>query len=270
MSLKDEHTLKKNFLTCFSFAVLGLLSHPLHAAMKTFIYANESYDRVHGFIQTPQGGSIGTTSLGRPTFDELNIHHDHFYALGAAVQFDDYFALFDYHHFSPHGSTILNQSLMTHAKFIPVGSSFEMSMDYDLFTIGFGKHFHFSNHWTVSPALLANLLNYHYEFYSPPLSSARSFSLVGVDLGVKVQYDFTKKFAVDFMGAISLPVSNTDLYAADLGLSYRLRPSHHVHIIPRIALGYFQLDYKDEQTIPNHICYTGFPTVSFGVIVEMK
>jgi hypothetical protein len=117
--------------------------------------------------------------------------------------------------------------------------------------------------------LIVNWLKYHYDFSAPPKVSSRTFTLVGLEVGASIAYHFNRNLSMDSQAALSLPLSNIRLLTVDVGLSYRLNIFRHAHISPRIAVGWIQLDYKDEQAMPNHIRYIANPYGSLGFILAM-
>lgn len=237
------------FTSAFAFA----------SPIKTTLYGTLNYAEVEGFVQTPKGGTIGTTDMGRPDFDELHIQHDKFYSLGVKIEACDYFGLLGYYHFDPHGSTILTEDLLTHSQLIPAGHSFEMNLEFDWYALGMGKNFHFHPTWTFSPSFLVSWVKYHYEFSAPPIESARNFSLIGANVVFELTHYLTSQLSANFEAMIPLPLSNINIVDVNAGLCLDLPFTSHVIISPRLAIGWLQLEYKDEQPIPNYIRYRGSP-----------
>ncbi len=238
-------------------------------AREVSLYGNFSGGALQGFTQTPQGGTNGTTSFHRPSFDELHIHHDKFYTLGATFFSDNYFLLFDYYNFTPKGNTVLSEALTTHGKFIPAGSAFAASLNYHLYTVGFGMPFKIS-HLEFLSWLEVNLLKYHYEFSAFPISSARNFNVTGVNFGLKCAYDFSDTLFGDVKISLPIPVTNLTVIGAEIGLNKTVVLNQHLCLIPRLGLGLLQLDYKDNQPIPNHMRYTNAPYISLGLVINIK
>lgn len=261
--LKDGLELKLiTKISLFIFLVFlfsSIFANPITAS----IYGNINAAHLDGFIQTPKGGSAGTTSMGRPTFDEVHTHYNTFYSLGADIDYRDYFGLFNYYHFEPHGSATLAQALITHNQFIPQGSFFDMFLKFDWYSLGFGKKFHPSSRTTFSPSLLISWVKYHYEFSAPPIESARNFSLVGANFGLKLEHYLTPTLLANIDALIPLPLSNIKIVNLNTGLAFVLPTTLKVKVIPRIAVGWLQLEYKDEQPIPNYIRYRASPYGSF-------
>ncbi len=258
----------RKILNVIILLVLLPFSMQCMASLQSFVYGSLSYGSVDGFIQTPRGGSFGTTSYRRPTLDELNIHKDNFFTLGAGFILNDYAATFNYNHFSPHGETLLSQNLITHSNLINAGDTFNSELDLELFSFGFGKSFYFYDYWVLTPLLIVNYLKYHYEFDSPLCNSSRTFNVVGLDAGFKAQYFFTTAFSADVQAAFPIPGFNFTAGSIDVGINMAFSVSNHMSIIPRLAVGMLRMDYKDNQEIPNHIRYTNAPFGTFGVILH--
>lgn len=250
--------------------ILGISMHLIpftaNGAIQSLVFADFNVDRVEGFAQTPRGGDIGTTSFNRPSFEEMNIHHDKFYDIGASISYCDYIATLEYFYLYPHGSSVLQQDLISHAQFISEGMRFDMDIEYDWFILSLGKKYPF--HWfTVSPMIQLNWLKYDYQFSAPPQASSRSYSLLALDLGIKICRDFTSTISGEIMGSVTIPLFNLKIYTLSAGLTYQLLTSSHIKVIPRMTLGTFRFDYEDKQTVPNHFRYTANIFGSIGLAI---
>ncbi|MBS0288798.1 MAG: hypothetical protein JSS07_02015 [Proteobacteria bacterium] len=236
-------------------------------AQHALIFTNFSQGILSGFTQTPQGGTSGSTSFHRPSFNELHIHQDTFYALGTKLFLQDYFLLIEYQHFSPQGQTFLTENLITHGKFIATGNDFTAGLDYDLYTLGIGKAFTF---WQLLTqfSLESNFLKYHYDFNAFPISSARTFNVTGVNLALQLQYEVNATLFFDLKVSCPIPITNLTVFSSELGLN-KIFTLKGLSIVPHLGLGVLQLDYEDNQAVPNHMRYTQAPYLSLGLILSL-
>lgn len=255
---------KKQLILCLSALFPLSISCSASAKWQAYGFGSVSYNNVEGFIQTPRGGDLNTTSYRRPSFEEMNIIHDNPYFFGMGLQYCDYFSEVKYIHINPKGSTTLQENLLTHAQFIPEGQYIDLHLEYDWYVLGFGKHFSDKDRkWQISPLLDLNFLKFHYEFCSGSIKSARNYSLVGLDIGLNIQHALSRFWFWDLEAKATLPLSNLKIQMASVGLNYKLPFSSKVTLIPRLSIDAFTIDYQDEQLIPNHFRYEAREQVSF-------
>lgn len=236
---------------------LIVITYPLslHASWKKLLFADVGYGQSKGFSQTPKGGSIGTTSLGRPTFQEANIPPSFISAWGAGVEHNEYLVMFRYQPLHVSGNTLLTSELYSHAKFLAGGSPFAMHVRYDWYALLFAKKFYFHhNQWVLSPELQGNWIKYHYDF-SSSFQSKRAFTLGTLSAGLKLQYHLCAKLWFEAGYQHSLPLNQLILTQANLGFHMPIRISS-LTMTPKIGLGYLQIQYQDKQLVPNYIRYT--------------
>jgi len=239
------------------------------AAVSGFVYADYMLAHVTGLAQTPRGGNIGTSNLAHPSFADVNIQHDNIYGVGIGGRYNDYFAAFDYHHWHPQGSNVLQQNLTTHGRFIPAGNVFNMQVIYDWCRLGFGKNYFFLNdRLTFSPLIIGNWLQYHYEFSSIPASSIRTYTLLAANVGFEVDYQIMPRLSAFFQTNVSIPVSNLNISQAVFGFAYDVLCFSRVTITPNISLGFLRIDYEDNQTFRNHLRYRAWPYVNLGLMAS--
>ncbi len=240
--------IKIGLLTC------ALCLSPLAAAFKFQgnVYGSVGNSDLSGFVQVPQGGSNGSTSFERPTLNELRIVNNHFYTLGTVLQFAQYDVFFNYTRYAPHGNALLKETLLTHGKVIPAGAILSTFLKYDYFVFGAGYRFLFED-WTLVPFLQTNFMKFHYEYDSSPILGARTFNVTGVNLGLKIGYQFTPFLSGDLRVAPPLPVCNFTQSDIEVGVNKSIPIAPHFNLLPRIAVGMQQFDYEDNQGVPNHI-----------------
>jgi len=249
------------------FFFIFLIFFPSLCSSSIYIYADGGYAHVTGFSQTPKGGAMYTTSFERPTYTEAGINTDSFYALGAGYEKENYFIEVEYENLNPHGSKVLTQNLTTHDKYIPAKNGFNMNVEWNWYSLGFGRQFHVDHIWIITSAIYANFMQYQYHFSSPVASSKRAFNMGALTVGVKFEYLFTSTFSSDIEAKATLPVSNLNIQNYTLGFNYKIT-SPHFEFVPRVAIGFLLIDYEDNQLVPNHMKYRAFPQgiLGFNVI----
>lgn len=249
--------MKKIILLIFS-----LLSLPCYANWQGWLFAQAGYGWVKGFSQTPKGGNIGTTTLGRPTFEEIHLKHDNYQEWGAGLRYGSYFTILDYQSFNLDGENILTEDLTTHAKTIPKNTLFNMHIQYHWFSLLLGKAFQY-HRWLWSPLLQGNWIKYAYDFTSIH-QSRRAFSLSTLSAGLKIQYHFEPQIWLEMSGLQSLPINRVSLSQMNLTIHYTIEALSS-RFIPKIGVGYLQMDYRDHQVMPNHIRYALKPYFFVGL-----
>jgi len=232
---------------------------PVYGHWQGSLAGGVGLSHLKGFSQIPQGGSDNTTSFQRPNFDELAIDHETFYELSAHVGFDGYYAQFIYRNLHPNGDAVLTEDLRTHAKFIPSGEHFTMQTQYRWWTFGLGWNYQATSRFTVTPVFNGNYFNYHYGYSSLQASSHRDFDLLALTAGVNLTYQLKAHLYTQLQSEVTIPLSCLRIYK----IAFRLEPwiclNKHLNLVPKIDLGWFRIDYQDNQAVPNHIRYAAQP-----------
>ncbi len=231
------------------------------------LLGNVGSSQLNGFTQVPQGGTIGTTSIGRPTLHELNINHNNFYTIGAKIDYEAYNLLFTYSRFAPRGRTNLKNILNTHGKQIKAGASLSTLIKYDFYTLSFGRNFNFAS-WMLEPFAQIDLLKFHYEYAAYPIKGSRSYNVMGANIGLKATYPITTTVSFDMNLTPPLPITNFTNALFEVGLNKQLALTKHILFHPRFAVGVQQLDYEDNQPVPNHILLKNIPYALLGLKVS--
>lgn len=240
-------------------------------AWQTTLFLEEGIGRLKGYTQTPRGGDYNTTSLERPSYDDVGVSTDLFFHGEIALSHRYLFAFVDYYELKAEGAKALDHDLLTHSKFIPHGFSFDMNTKYDWFQAGFGfDSRHLFDNWRIKPRVAANWLKYSYEFTSPFASSQRSFDLISATLGVNIERYISDCFFIDAFGEISLPVSELRLYDGSIGLNYTVLLSSKWAFYPRLSVGFLSIDYEDRQNVPNHLSYQNAPYIALGIKLALN
>lgn len=246
-------------------ATLAFLASVTHAWESEWLI-EEAYGNLRGYTQTPKGGNYNTSSEDRPSYEEMGILQDPFLHAKATLYNKHFLAYFEYFRLRPHNDTILAHDLLTHSKFIPAGSPFEMSVHYNWYQLGIGfDSGEYFKHWFMEFSVAANWLKYIYHFSSPFAISARDFNLLAASLGLKVERCLGNNWLFDASAEVSLPLSRLYLINGSAGLSYSFVLNNSILVRPRLSVGGLYLDYEDTQKIPNHLRYQSTPYAALGL-----
>lgn len=273
-----------NFSRCFhivAFAFMGLALVSGYAAswerqqaadgFGTELEGSLRYGPIRGYLQTPNGGSPGTTSAQRPTFQELNIDdflspdvalrlhwNDHaFYGGASLVRLD--------------GNSTLDTTLISHGTTFPAGTAVKSSVQLDSYRLGYEYRFAWKNEagtslW-IAPAAGIAMLNFDYSLKGGGgLTAQRGYFVGSPQLGVHAGWSPSGRFSVDGGIFNSLPeVSNLFILSAQLRGSYRLWGEGERGGRVFLGVGYDWFDYQDNQQVPNHIKAQFGPMLLFGI-----
>jgi hypothetical protein len=221
---------------------------------------------LEGYTQIPKGGNFGTSSFKRPTYQENNLNHDDFYQVGLQLSQDGYFCEGMYERLHPIGQTTLSQTLTTHAQTIPASRPFAMQVQFNWYTLGFGKIFNIQNTaFRLTPRLDANWLQFKYNFLAYPNQSQRAFTLLNVSAGLMIETSLNRAACLYLEGKATLPLSNLWILNIEAGYNYFIDVHRHLKLVPSLALGVLTIDYEDEQPFPNHIRYVNSPYAKIGL-----
>ena len=129
------------------------------------------YGPISGYLQTPSGGTPGTTSDKRPTFEELDMENvgiidgsvaggkgAHDLYVGARIV-------------RLHSETTLDNTLISQNKTYPAGSSVEADVKLDWYRAGYRHRFNYrydkKAYIGFYPALELGLFDFHYQLDGP-------------------------------------------------------------------------------------------------------
>jgi len=223
-----------------------------------------AFSNIDGFQQTPKGGQVGSTSPRRPNYDELHIRSNSDMQLGVALGYNDFQLELDYLPIHLDGETILSPSLITHDISLSTGRYFAAHVDDELYSLRLSYVHAMCTKWQIQPKLNVHWLSHDYHFESIPFSSTRAFAASGISLGLQSDYHLTSQWLLSANLDIAVPVSNLDVYQAKLAIGYQYFHSNFT-LIPTLSLEWHEVRFKDNQTIPNYLKYSAFPTIALGV-----
>lgn len=259
----------KQRLTIFAL-ILCTLSHPAFATWGLQGELFGAYDFVDGFAQTPMGGSFGSTSNKRPSFEELDFDHDAFYGAGLGGYFQNYHLNLTYHKLSPSHQGALKEPLISHNQFIPSQQPFAFNIRYRWYDLALMRTFD-TEYGQWGPYIALDWLQYRYQFSAPFKGSLRGFNITTVNLGLHWQRYLTEHLKTELDIAHSIPAFNLNLFKVSGRMAYTFYQSPKAStVMGFLELGHFVIDMEDNQPIANHIHYTAKPYLKAGVQVHYK
>jgi hypothetical protein len=252
---------------------LGSASGPplVVAAEGRFLYGLAS-----GEVQTPSGGRAGTTTLHRPTLDELGIEHASAFDLSGTLGWGQHEIYLGGQWLRMSGSATLGADLTTQERQFLAGSEVDAHLQFDWYRVGYRHRFGLADgpgdgpRFILSPSAGAAMMSFDYELSSPGLRSAhRSYSKVAPQLGMEIEWRATERLSV--VGAVSstVPISNMPLIVtAEVVGRYRVVDREAFTLTGTAGLGFESVSYKDNQDVPNHVEVDLGPMLILGLQLQ--
>lgn len=259
----------KIVLRVMACSTIMCVSSICNAGSEIGIYAELNKADIRGFQQAPKGGSPGTTSLERPSFEELNIDSKVYASMGAWLRFDPFQINFNYLPLKYDGQTILSSELITHGITIPQGSYFSSNIKDQLYSVDFARIFKPVNGFIIAPMATIHALDHHYEFSSAPFSSTRAFFATGVGLGLDMTYAFLYQYELNAKIHVPVPITNLDVSKAKLSLAYVWALTPRLTMKPYALVEWNKIKFKDHQPVPNHLEYRLSPIWGMGISMSV-
>jgi hypothetical protein len=234
------------------------------------VSASGFYGPISGFVQVPLGGEPGTSSLRRPTLEELGIDDVTYYEVTGRLRWGHAAVLGGYSDTELDGSATLSESLVSHGVAFAAGSPISSTVHLDVGNLGAGWRFELDEgRLALFPKIDVAILDFSYSLNSPGASARRQYRSTAVRLGAEVAYQLGHGFALELDGAASLPIGHTPQLANVTGrIAYHSFPTARVR--PTLFLGVAArwLDFEDSQTLSNDIEITAGPLVTGGVALS--
>ena len=230
------------------------------------------YGPIDGFVQTPKGGNPGSTSSKRPTFEELGFDTISIYEFSMRADWDVHSIFGGVQIARLSGRSRLDEELTSQNVIFPAGSYVDADIQLDWYWLDYLYRFDLSpeerhNVFTVAPGAGFTVFTFHYKLDGLGEDGAdRQYPKVGIRLGCELTWMITDKLSAHGRAFGSLPIPNTP-WILDLELvgRYELWKSPRVKALGYLGIAYDRIDYKDEQTVPNHIVVEMGPMLKAGL-----
>ena len=221
--------------------------------------ASFRYGEIHGFVQTPLGGSPGTTSPQRPTFKELDIkdaamgdvsltaglYNNAIYSSARIVELS--------------GKDVLDSPLISHGTIFPAGSLVKGDVQLNYYRVGYQYSFLYSDDQGAAlgfhPAVGLVLWDFKYTLNGlGDLTADRSYIKPAPQIGLNWEWMPKGRFSVSGDVAGSLPISDMPfIFSTEVVGRFRLWGKEGFRGFLFLGIGYDRIEYKDKQDVPNHI-----------------
>lgn len=217
---------------------------------------------IKGFVQTPAGGSPGSTDRHRPRLGELGIH-DAFIGMASASYAsgpNELFAGLEFIDLS--GSGTLRNDLVTHGVTFPAGTRVRSDVSLDWYRLGYRYRFNFLAAENGAPQLSAApyvdgvLWNFDYRIRGDGVRTSRGYLKPTVQLGLNASWNpGGGRFFLDADASAGPPgVSSLPFIAAEqLSARYRFIDTGRFTLDGVLGIRFEQLNYYDNQRVSNHI-----------------
>jgi len=219
--------------------------------------ASGSYGPISGYMQTPLGGAPGSTSDKRPKFDELGIDTMTMVNLSLSAGLNSHYIYGSAHLVNLSGKNTLDEELIFHGKTYPAGTRVKSDVNLSWYDIGYQYNIYFGEEQTnfrIAPTAAYTLWDFSTELESSNGRNSRSYIKGTPRLGFELEWFPLRRFSVFGKAIGSLPLNNTPhIYTVGLVGKYNLMDIRRFKISLFMGVEYDWIDYKDNQTVPNHI-----------------
>jgi len=214
---------------------------------KIRVFSN--YGKIDGFVQIPKGGQYGTTTVERPTFDELGINKIGFSSLKLQAEWDRLITYGEVRYKVFDGKSILQKELITHSKFIPAGSNIHTKHEYIGYNIGVGYNISKFDKFRFAPVIEFSANDFEYKYSADTLdnkniSSKRSFGWGQLNIGFNSSYKFTDKYSLEFNIKNGIEHDSVRKYY-DLELVNNYEIYKNLHVL--LGVEYEKVHFRDTQ-----------------------
>lgn len=220
-----------------------------------------------GFVQTPKGGQPGTTSIGRPTFDELGVDAAWAPAADLRLAWRRHRLHLGAQYWVLHGDEVLRQDLTTWDKTYTAGTSLTSGTEILAGSLAYGYAFDIGRRGQAvfTPSLGVFTYGLGYEVSGGGQTSTRDFTafspMLETDLawypGGRMHLSSQTRWVLDDLLGLSSP---TTVYEASLRLHLDLWRDGNLFL----GVGATHIEHRDEQTVPNDAELTVLPWFSLG------
>jgi hypothetical protein len=218
-----------------------------------------------GHIQIPKGGQPGTTSPGRPTFEEVGVDTAWAPALDVTLALRRHRLHVGAVYWLLHGEETLRQALTSHEDFYPAGTAVESSSAVGESYLSYGYAFDLSRAVTVTPALGVYGHRIAYEIAGGGNTSTRDFSAYSPMFetevlwrpGGRMHVTAHLRLVLDDVLGLESPTNVVD---AQVRWHWDLWSRGSLHL----ATGVTSISHHDEQPVPNEILLEVLPWFGFG------
>ena len=234
------------------------------------------YGPIKGYLQTPAGGAPGSTSHNRPRLGELGIHDAYIgqATLAATWDHNELFGGAEIIRLS--GNDTLHEDLTTHGTTFAAGTSVSSDVSLDWYRFGYRYHAGFFPAANDVPQLLlapyADVLiwDFSYSISGGGAHASRAYIKPTGQLGIQAgwapgggAFSLNLDLSASPPGISSLPF----IAAEQLDARYRFVETGRFSASALLGVRFEQINFFDDQTVPNHIRADLGPMGVVGVVI---
>jgi len=268
--------MRLNTPCCLLFTVIATMSGTPAAAEKridTGIGVDYLYGSLDGYLQTPAGGQPGTTSSKRPTFDELGFDTAAIVDVHASAAWGRHQIRGGAQFIRQSGSATLSEDLVSQNQSFAAGAAVKSDIKTDWYRLNYRYRLNnpgfLADTITLSPAAGIVWFDFHYQLKGDGNTVDREYSKIGYRLGGELEWHPADRWSMTADAYIPLPVSNTPeiLTLAARG-QYEFWRGQGTSAKVLAGLAYEQIDYEDNQGVPNHVRLELGPLLTLGIHLD--
>ena len=235
------------------------------------------YGPAKGFVQVPSGGQPGSTSHNRPRLGEIGIDSASIGTIAISGTWDAHEAFVGAEIIRLGGTGTLPHDLITHGTRFAPGTRVTSDVSLDWYRIGYRHHFSFDAgangipQFSLAPYADVVMWNFDYRLRGGGASTSRGYLKPTVQGGVQAGWrPGGGPFSLDVDLSASPPgVSSLPFIAAEhVTASYRFPVSTTASLVARAGVRFEQMNYFDNQRVPNHTRADLGPLLIVGFGVE--
>jgi hypothetical protein len=240
------------------------------------VTAGYRYGEINGFLQTPSAGATGTTSLNRPTIDELGRDNVDIYDLSLTARFGPHTFNAGGQIIRLDGDAVVQTDLISQGNIFPAGSLVSSDIQLDWYRFGYQYEFWFDlgeDQWMVAPGADFVLFDFHYELETPAGASGptvdRSYMKGGARIGGTAEWRLSRNWSLEGGGYWGIPIDGTaEILSVEVIGRWRFWTDGGFSASIFAGIGYEEIEYEDDQQLPNHIDVEMGPLLIAGLTIK--
>ena len=236
------------------------------------------YGPIDGQLQTPTGGMPGTTTVGRPTLEELGLDYASIFAAEATFGAGPHEFFFYTQLNRLYGDTTLEDTFMSQGRTFPAGSRVHSDVKLDLYRLGYRHRIAAGYRRDGGPQFFlypsAGIAIFAFDMHLDGAGGAyvdRPYAKGAPEVGLGFEWLATEQLTVTGELTSTLDLSKLPLVVtAKIEGKYVLVRSRGVTVSGTVGVGYQLIRYDDahKQEMPNDIEIDLGPVVLLGIDVR--
>lgn len=232
------------------------------------------YGPIRGYVQTPLGGTLGSTGLHRPTLKELDFDHARGGRFLLSTAIGSHTVYFGADPLELSGTTVLSRTLTTHGLVFPAGTGVRTSIQFNLYRIGYQYRIGLGREkpcaFEIAPVAEVAALDFRYRLrpVAGGAYASRTYREHTPRLGIEAKWFATDDLTVSGRVVGSIPIEDTiNVWTAGVRVDYVLWRGDMVKVTACGGVEFEYVDYEDSQPLSNHIRMEFGPAVVLSLRV---